>query len=182
MNVAGNWYVAIVNPNCHRRASVELSELGYRVFYPQLRRWVSHARTKIAKKFPILGRYVFVEVHDGNFWSIRNVNGIEAVLTGDFGAPARIPDDVVFGFMHRYMSGEWDFVAKDTREVLDEGTGQIRVEANKPPEGARIRIMEGEFADLITTIREYTDTGSVKFLPPGAREFKTIRLANARAA
>jgi transcription antitermination factor NusG len=73
-----SWYIAITNPNCHRRAEAGLAAIGYRSFWPRLRKWVSHARTKQAKEYPILGRYVFVEIPDREFYAVRNVNGVEA--------------------------------------------------------------------------------------------------------
>ena len=161
------WYVAITNPNCHRRAEAELASLGYRAFWPKLRKWVSHARTKVPKEYPILGRYLFVEIpeHDGDFWTVRNVNGIEGLLTGDRGAPAALPPAVVTGFLERYLAGEWDFVAKQAI-----------------PTGARVRIMEGEFAELLTIVRGHSRGGRIKFLPPGNRDFVFTREDNVRAA
>jgi transcription antitermination factor NusG len=160
-----NWYIAIINPNCHRRAEAGLAALDYRAFWPKLRKWVSHARTKTAKEYPILGRYLFVEIPDGNFWSVRNVHGVEALLTGDNGAPARVPASVVTGFLERYLQGEWDFAAK--QEI---------------PTGARVRVMEGEFANLLTIVRGRVRGGRIKFLPPGRREFVFTRAENVRAA
>lgn len=158
----GNWYIAITNPNCHRRAEAGLAELGYRAFWPKLRKWVSHARTKIPKEYPILGRYLFVEVPDGNFYAVRNVNGVEALLTGDSGAPAEVSEEDVYRFRERYMAGEWDFVAK-----------------GKPPTGARVRIMEGEFANMLTTIRR-RHRGKLEFVMRG--KFYYTNDSNVRAA
>lgn len=158
------WYIAVTNPNCQRRAESGLAELGYRAFWPKLRKWVSHARTKQAKEYPVLGRYMFVEIPDGNFLRVGRVNGIEGLLTDQDRAPARIPEPVVWKLRERYMSGEWDFVAQGTI-----------------PLGGVIRIMEGEFADLVTVVRGF-ENGKVKFLPPGKREFFHTRKGNVRAA
>jgi transcription antitermination factor NusG len=162
------WFIAITNPNCHRRAEAGLASLGYRAFWPKMRKWASHARVKVPKEYPILGRYLFVDLPvnargEVDFWTARNVNGVEGFLTGDRGEPAKVASEVVTAFLERYMAGEWDFIAKD---VL--------------PVGARVRIMEGEFADLLTIIRGRRN-GRLKFLPPGRREFVTTREENARA-
>lgn len=159
-----SWYVAITNPNCHRRAEGGLADLGYRAFWPKMRKWVSHARTKVPKEYPILGRYLFVEIPDRNFWAVRNVNGIEGLLTDQDRAPAEVHERLVWQFRERYMQGEWDFIA-----------------SARIPVGARIQIMEGEFADLITTVRGRKN-GKLEFLPPGKREFVYTRESNARAA
>lgn len=158
------WYIAVTNPNCHRRAESELAANGYRAFWPKHRKWVSHARMKVAKEYPILGRYLFVQVHDGNFWRVRNVNGIETILTGDNGAPAQVPNATVAGFEQRYHAGEWDEVAN----------------ANLPI-GARVRIAEGEFANLLVVVKGYKN-GKILFVPPGQRNEVAIRPEKAWAA
>lgn len=160
-----NWYVAVTNPNCHRRAESGLAAIGYQAFWPKYRKWASHARTKVAKEYPVLGRYLFVEVPDGNFWAVRAVHGIEGFLTGEDGAPAEVRNETVWDFRQRYMRGEWDFVAK-----------------NPIPTGARVRIMEGEFADLLIVIRGRSRNDKLKFLPPGRRAFVHTDESNVRAA
>jgi len=182
-----SWYIAITNPNCHRRAESGLAAIGYSAFWPKLRKWVSHARTKVAKEYPILGRYLFVEIPDGEFFAVRNVNGVEAFLTTDGGAPVKIPADVVWGFRERYMAGEWDFVRRDPRPIFawDKKLKRdviVGVEQNEAiPTGALIRVMEGEFADLLTVVRGRKN-GKLQFLPPGKREFFFTREQNVRAA
>ena len=174
------WYIAITNPNCHRRAEAGLAAIGYRVFWPRLRKWVSHARTKKAKEYPILGRYVFVEIPDNEFYAVRNVNGVEGLLKGDSGAPAKIPPNIVWAFRDRYMRGEWDFVANETGEFIGDD-GKIKIRKNRIPTGAIVRIMEGEFADLMTVIRGRKN-GKLEFLPAGKTKFFYTREDNVRAA
>lgn len=157
------WYVAITNPNCHRRAELGLAAAGYRAFWPKYKKWVSHARVKTAREYPILGRYVFVEIHGDAFGRVRAVNGIMGFVSVE-GRPAAVDEKIVLGFMSRYMKGEWDFVAKE--EI---------------PDGARIEIMEGEFAGLVTVVRGI-ESNRIKFLPPRAREFSYTRTKNVRAA
>lgn len=176
-----HWYIAVTNPNCHRRAEAGLAQLGYPAFWPKLRKWVSHARTKIPKEYPILGRYLFVEVPDANFWAVRAVHGIEAILTGDNNAPAVVPPHIVWNFRERWMRGEWDFVANETGEFMDQETGEMIVRRNFIPTGAKVRIMEGEFADLLTIVRGRRN-GKVQFLPPKATQFVQTRESNMRAA
>lgn len=172
-----SWYIAITNPNCHRRAEAGLAAIGYRVFWPKLRKWVSHARTKQAKEYPILGRYVFVEIPDREFFRVRSVNGIEGLLTGDSGAPAKIPAEVVWRFRERYMAGEWDFVANETGQFYE--GGEIVTRKNRIPNGAMVKIMEGEFADLMTVVRGRKN-GKLEFLARG--KWAYTHEANVRAS
>jgi transcription antitermination factor NusG len=177
------WFIAITNPNCHRRAEAELASLGYRAFWPKMRKWTSHARVKTPKEYPILGRYLFVEVDEGegqSFWTARKVNGIEDFLRGMDRHYAPVQDEVVYEFMRRYLSGEWDMIEREKSEVVDDETGEISMRGL--PVGARIEIMEGEFEGLLTVVRGYNSRGRVKFLPPGKREFVFTREENARAA
>jgi len=172
------WYIAITNPNCHRRAESGLAAIGYRAFWPKLRRWVSHARTKQAKEYPVLGRYVFVEIPDGEFGRVRNVNGVEGFVGGFNGEPAKIPAQVVWGFHDRYAAGEWDFVANETGEFVNED-GEVVTRKNRIPNGAIVRIMEGEFANLMATIRGRKN-GKLEFLARG--KWAYTHEANVRAA
>lgn len=174
------WYIAITNPNCHRRAESGLASMGYAAFWPKCRKWASHARVKIAKEYPILGRYLFVEIPDANFFAVRSVDGIEGLLTGDDRAPAKVPPEVVYAFRDRYMRGEWDFVTNETGEFIN-GRGEPETRRNPIPTGARVKIMEGEFSDLLTVVRGFQN-GKVKFLPPGKSKFFFTREDNVRAA
>lgn len=108
------------------------------------------------------------------------MHGVEGLLTGDNGAPAKVPDEIVYSFRERYMRGEWDFVANETGEFLGE-EGKPITRCNPIPIGARIRIMEGEFADLLTVVRGHKN-GKLQFLAPGKREFFYTREQNVRAA
>jgi len=176
-----SWFVAICNPNCHRRAESGLAEIGYRAFWPKLRKWVSHARTKIPKEYPILGRYLFVEIPDQNFFAVRNVNGIECLLTDESRAPATVPEHLVWALRERYLRGEWDFVTPQIGEFPNED-GEIEMRWNKIPIGARVKVMEGEFAELLVVIRGRSRNDKLKFLPPAGRRFIHTDEMNVRAA
>lgn len=135
------WYCITTNPNCQKRAGMELYSLGFRTFTPMVRKWASHARVRKAVEKPLLGRYVFVEVDHPrqSFHTVRAVNGVEMILSGvlpnRIWGPLPFPAHWVEGLIGRYMTGEWDEVAK----------GSI-------PVGARVRIVEGEFDNLLATV------------------------------
>jgi transcription antitermination factor NusG len=118
----------------------------------------------VAKESPVLGRYLFVEIPDENFYAVRGVDGVEALLTGHDGAPAEVPERKVWEFRERYMRGEWDFVAQSTIPV-----------------GARIRIMEGEFANELGVVRSRAK-GRLVVLPQGERRLVQTWAENVRAA
>jgi len=146
---------------------MELASLGYRAFWPKLRRWVSHARTKKAKEYPVLGRYMFVEIPDHDFYTVRNVNGIEALITDETGRAAQVPPETVWRLKERYLNGEWDFVRRDCHRplygLLKGKQTIVGWEENKPmPIGAKIMVVVGEFEDMLATITSRTGN-KVKF-------------------
>lgn len=152
MSADAEWYVAVTNPNCQARAALGLHDLGYRSFYPKVRRWVSHARVRTAKEKPLLGRYIFVEVDQKtqSFGAARNVNGIEGFVSNP--DPVRVPTEYVRRLRERYMDGEWDFVRQEPCPFVNaDGDEEIRINAPLPI-GARIKLMEGEFADMLATV------------------------------
>lgn len=136
MNASAKWFCAVVRPGCHRRAELELSRLGFRSFFPKSRRWASHARTKKAVERPILGRYLFVEIDHPrqSFATVRDIFDIES-LVSSLGSPVPFPAVRVEDMLQRYMAGEFDEIAN----------GHI-------PVGARIRIIEGEFENMLATV------------------------------
>jgi transcription antitermination factor NusG len=89
----------------------------------------------MAKEKPLLGRYIFVEVDQPrqSFGEVRGVNGIEGFVANP--DPVQIPRRMVEGFRIRQMAGEWDAVANNPLLV-----------------GCRIRVMEGQFADMLATV------------------------------
>lgn len=172
------WFCAVTNPNCQVRASLGLHDLGYRTFYPKVRRWVSHARVRTAKERPLLGRYIFVEVDEKNdqqsFYAVRAVNGIETVLSkwqetpaGMRFQPAPFSTEWVEDMRLRQMAGEWDEVAR----------GEI-------PVGARIKLMEGEFADHLATVtaKEGRKGKTIVFKLFGENKYGKLHVNNVRAA
>lgn len=159
------WFCAITNPNCQRRAELELYSLGFRTFTPKHRKWISHARVRKAVERPLMGRYLFVEVDEPrqSFHSVRSVNGVES-LVANMGKPCRIPTRFVEAFRMRQMAGEWDEVAK----------GPL-------PIGARVRIMEGEFANMLATVTA-RKSGKLTFKLLDENRYGQANHVNVRAA
>lgn len=180
------WFCAVTNPNCQARAALGLYEAGYRTFYPKVRRWVSHARTKIAKEKPLLGRYIFVEVDQPrqSFGAVRAVNGIEGFVANP--DPVQVPGYYVQRMRERYLYGEWDFVRQETCPFYAWNEKKERLELayrkNDPmPIGARIKIVEGEFADMLATITARKGR-RIDFKLCGENRYGRMNESSARAA
>jgi transcription antitermination factor NusG len=158
------WYCAITNPNCQGRAALGLHAAGIRSFYPKVRRWVSHARVRTAVERPLLGRYIFVEVDHPNqsFGSVRAINGIEGIISNP--DPISVPTIFVKRLRERYMDGEWDFVRTDIPCPWYDQYGDLKWRQNREmPIGAQVKIMEGEFNDMLATITGRNKNGKLLF-------------------
>lgn len=170
------WFCVMTNPNCQGRAALGLYALGYRTFMPKIRKWVTHARVRKAVEKPLLGRYLFVEVDhkdDGeqSFGAVRNVNGVEVILSGVSGhgdgrkfGPLPFPSHWVENLRMRYMAGEWDEISK----------GHL-------PIGARIRIVEGEFENLLATVTNRKGS-RITFKLKDSTVYQTMHECSVRAA
>lgn len=159
------WFCVMTNPNCQGRAALGLYAAGYRTFMPKVRRWVSHARTKVAKEKPLLGRYLFVEVDHPrqSFGTVKAVNGVETLIS-TLGRPTAFPSHWVDDLRVRYMAGEWDEIAK----------GHM-------PVGARIRIVEGEFNEMLATVTNRKGN-RIDFKLHGENRYGRLNECSVRAA
>lgn len=170
-----SWYVVQVAPGCHAQVAGKLQERHLlRVFYPVMRRWKSHARQRREWLVPLLGRYIFVEIPDGGFELVRQCDGVQAFLCNAM-RPVTISERIVGGMMARQMQGEWDFVTPVVRYLKTDDRGELArdrrgntqwIERNNGdlPARARVRIIEGEFADRLAIILSSGSMTKVKLL------------------
>lgn len=176
------WYCAVTNPNCLRRAELGLSSVGVRNFTPKIRKWSTLGRFRRPVEQPVLGRYIFVELDypAQSFGLVRNTPGIESLITNQ-GQPVAIPSYWVEDMMRRYLAGEWDFVRQDQVEFRNY-LGFIERRTNDPLSiGDRIRIMTGEFDDMLAFVTG-TRKGQVAFKLVGSRQYGTLSKWLVRAA
>jgi transcription antitermination factor NusG len=183
------WFCVMTNPNCQGRAALGLYAAGYRTFMPKVRKWVSHARVRKAVEKPLLGRYLFVEVDHPrqSFGAVKAVNGVETLIS-TLGKPIEFPEHWVNNLKLRYMAGEWDFVRHEQSRPIFKWDKKkkcevmVGVEQNDPlPLGARIRIVEGEFENLLATVTNRKG-GRVTFKLKDANTYHTMHECSVRAA
>lgn len=169
------WFCVMTNPGCQARAALGLYAAGYRTFMPKVRKWATHARVRKAVEKPLLGRYLFVEVDnrddEQSFGEVRGVNGVEVILSGVSGfgdgrkfGPLPFPSHWVEDLRYRYMAGEWDEIAK----------GHL-------PLGARIRVVEGEFNDMLATVTNRKGS-RITFKIMETNNYQTMHECSVRAA
>jgi transcription antitermination factor NusG len=77
-----HWYVVLTNANRESDAAHRLKRQGYAVFFP--RRWVtwSHRGKTTSELRPLLSRYIFAAVGEGqSVGAINDTDGVARVLT-----------------------------------------------------------------------------------------------------
>lgn len=176
------WYCVVTNPNCQRRAELELSSLGFRSFTPKLKKWVTHARVRKAVERPLLGRYLFVEVDHPrqSFGAVRAIHGVEGIVS-NLGRPLPIPSRWVHDLLTRYLAGEWDFVRPEPVTFIN-GNGVKETRHNGPLViGARVRVMEGEFNDMLATVTG-VKKGTIQFKVLDSAQYGSLSKWGVRAA
>ena len=126
-----NWYVIRTNPKCEDRATTDLEAAGFEVFFPMMRKEIKHHRFKrwIMQEYPLFTRYLFIKMHNADWFSVRSANGVECVL-GVNGEPMPVPAYVVEQIQREYANGTFDELKKAAPKL---GLGQ------------KVAIVEGPF-------------------------------------
>lgn len=182
LSETANWYCAVANPNCLRRAELGLSAAGFRNFTPKVRKWATLGRFRRPVERALLGRYLFVEVDHPrqSFGEVRNTPGIESLIT-NIGKPVAFPSHWVDGLLRRHLAGEWDFVRQEPVEYRNR-YGFLERRINDPLTiGDRIRVMSGEFEDMLAFVTG-RKRGQITFKVAGSRQYGTLSNWLVRAA
>jgi hypothetical protein len=142
LSPSARWYCAVTSPGAQVKASLELYRLGYRTLLIKTRRFVRHARSVKIREYPVLGRYLFVEVDHPrqSFGPVCLADGIETLLCradANGAQPVAFPSAQVEQLRMRWMAGEWDEASRDPLPI-----------------GARIRIVEGQFAEMMAVVTQ----------------------------
>lgn len=132
------WYVAYTGVRQERRAVASLAERGIEAYVPCEKHLRSHARIKDTVERPILPRYLFFRLSEGqSFYTVKQTDGIEGFIGA--GQPQAIPFEWVYEMRERERAGQFDY----TR-----GKG-ITFE-----NGEAVKIIGGPFAGQLATIME----------------------------
>lgn len=145
-----NWYVIRTNPKCEERATADLEAAGFEVFFPQMRKEIKHHRTKkwIMQEYPLFTRYLFIRMHNEDWFSVRSANGVECVL-GVNGLPIPVPTYVVEQTRREYENGSFD---------------ELKQAAPKLKIGERVRIEGGPLNGFHGQVTSATGRKMVKVL------------------
>lgn len=90
------WTVAIAQPNRERTALEHLERQGYRAYCPQTRRMRVQKGRKVEVNVPLFPRYLFVEIEDDRWWSLRGTRGLASIIIDNTTEqPYRVRDNVL---------------------------------------------------------------------------------------
>ncbi len=141
------WYVVHSQPMAERRAAANLMRQGYETYLPLYLRRRSHARRVELVERPLFPRYLFVRFNRlADRWRpILGTFGVSSLVRiGD--EPAPIMDGVVDALR-----------ANQATHAFDDAIAPAR----KLGVGARIRILDGPFAELVGKFQALADAERV---------------------
>lgn len=177
-----DWFVIQTNPNCEKKAALELRRIGIRAYIPTRHIEYRHRmrRETAVKSRPLLIGYLFVrftaESADAfsrpNFGAARGCDGVKNFVrvANQFGewVPFSVPHRIIADFMRRQRKREFG-----SPEVANRDKRMLRLRETFP-EGSVIRVADGPFQGFLAILKRLTDTGKLEVELSG--ESRTIKL------
>ena len=141
------WFVAQTLRNRENLARFHLATQKFRVFLPQVKRTVRHARKLSETIAPVFPGYIFIalDVARDRWRSVNGTLGVARLLSAE-GSPVPVPSGVVEAFITR----------------LDEA-GLVRFDAGLRP-GQRVSVVAGPFAQNMGVLERLDGRGRVRVL------------------
>jgi transcriptional antiterminator RfaH len=133
-----NWFILQLKSNSHIQASRNLKQQGFKTFLPLHNFTTRKASRFINTKRPLFPGYMFVafDRNKSDWTKINNTYGVSRLVTFNSNLKS-IPTEVVDTLMARCdLSGEL-------------------LPINKLKKGAKVRILNGPFANFIATVEKY---------------------------
>ncbi|HUK60486.1 MAG TPA: transcriptional activator RfaH [Stellaceae bacterium] len=143
------WYAVHTRPASEAKAAEHLRRQGYEAYLPRHRRFVCHARRRIAALRPLFPRYLFVGIdRERMAWRpVLSTVGVAGMVLGG-GEPMAVPDGIVALLQERERMG-----------AFDELQPALRL---RP--GDAVRLTEGPFAELVGRLAAASDDERVVVL------------------
>lgn len=141
------WYAVHTRPASEAKAAEHLGRQGYSTYLPHYRRWVRHARRRVAVLRPLFPRYLFVGIDRAvmNWRPIRSTIGVAGVVCGG-DEPVPVAHAVIETLRQREREGAFDELAPMRRLAP----------------GDRVRLSEGPLSEWV---------GRLAAAAPGERVF-----------
>jgi transcription elongation factor/antiterminator RfaH len=142
------WCVVNTLPNQELRAESNLLRQGFRAWLPFMRKLRRHSRRVHIARAPLFPGYIFVELDlaSESWVPINGTYGVKRLLARGM-APERLPDGFVDN-LRRSVGGD----------------GACALAGREMTRGARVRILEGPFADCVAVIASFASGERVRLL------------------
>jgi len=132
------WYAVYVRSKGEKKVLVELEYLGIEAYLPLVTRVKQWSDRKKKVEEPLFRSYVFVRIHEAQFYTVRGVLGVVKYISFE-GKPAIIPDQQIEA-IHFFLNEQEDHESIDTEKL---------------EEGQLVRIKHGHMAGLIGRMVNY---------------------------
>ena len=141
------WFVVHTQPKSERRAELHLGAQGFRTHLPQIEKTIRHARQFRTVRAPLFPRYIFIILDLGRdrWLSVRSTVGVSSLFSCD-GRPIPVPEGIVEALLEHTDEANLALFQTGLR------TGQS------------VRILTGQFANLVGTLERLDGAGRVRVL------------------
>ena len=136
---AAQWHLLLCKPNQNHIAFRNLKRLGFDLFMP---RHLVERRLKgrvLRELRPVFGGYLFLNMKpsEPRWYDAKTASGVSKIIGHGVGGPSVVPADIISGLIQRC---DPDGLLQDT--------------VNNFSEGDKVRIIDGPFANFITSIEK----------------------------
>jgi transcription elongation factor/antiterminator RfaH len=141
------WFLVHTQPKSEHRAELHLGAQGFRTHLPQIDKTIRHARQFRTVRAPLFPRYIFIILDLGRdrWLSVRSTVGVSALFSCD-GRPIPVPEGIVEALLDHTDEANLTLFQTGLR------TGQS------------VRILTGQFANLVGTLERLDAAGRVRVL------------------
>ena len=161
----GVWYAVRTNPKCEIKATRSLRRAGFGAYLPEMKIERQHHRTKawIEKKLCLMPRYLFVDMTDDDWFTLRRCDGVQSVMGVD-GVYQPMPTGTVERFMAMQANLEFDDTREAKRRHNKFSKTKTEMVCQKFPIGSRIRAKDGPFSAFGGHVTNVSAQGEVQAL------------------
>jgi len=142
--LAGNerWFLVHTRPKSERKAAWHLVAQGYKIYLPQIRKTIRHARQLRTVQAPVFPGYLFILLDPARdrWLSVHSTVGVVRLYTHSDGRPVPVPIGIVEALIER---------TDGNLTRLDAGLVK----------GQQVRILTGPFADFMGTLERLDQAG-----------------------
>jgi len=137
--MVGQWHLLLCKPNQNHIAFRNLKRLGFGLFMPQ---HLAERRLKgrvLRELRPLFGGYLFLNMNpsEPRWYDAKTAAGVSKIIGHGVDGPSVVLTDIISGLMQRC---DPDGLLQDT--------------VNNFSEGDKVRIIDGPFANFITSIEK----------------------------